>query len=55
MLEGWKITAEWMNSILKMEQIKELFIYYVRKISKKTSIAYPLMRTRMYAYQGVRG
>ena len=41
MLEGWKITAEWMNSILKMEQIKELFIYYVRKISKKLAFLTP--------------
>ena len=30
------------------------FIYYVRKIFRKTNISYPLIRTRTCEYQGVR-
>ena len=29
-------------------------IYYVRKSFRKSNISYPLIRTRGYAYQGVR-
>ena len=32
---------------------KGSFIYYVRKLFRKSNISYPLIRTRMCAYQGV--
>ena len=32
---------------------KELFIWYIRKIFRKTNISYPMMRTQTCAYQGV--
>ena len=34
--------------------ISGLFIYYVRKIFRKTNISYPLIRTHTCAHQGVR-
>ena len=37
------MTSSWTSSI-----------YYVRKISQKTNISYPLIRTRTCAIQGVR-
>ena len=33
---------------------KESFIQYVRKISRKTNVSYPLIQTCKCAYQGVR-
>ena len=41
-------------SMKKVSALKGSFIYYVRKNFWKTNIPYPLFRTRLCAYQGVR-
>ena len=46
-----KVSQETSNEDLNA---KGLFVYYVRKILRKINISSPLIRTPMYAYQGVR-
>ena len=44
----------WMPWTLRDHHYWGSFIWYVRKIFRKTNISYSLIRTRTYGYQGVR-
>ena len=43
-----------LNITGQLKTSKGSFIWYVRKIFRKTDISYPLIRMRICAYQGVR-
>ena len=49
-----KDEAETFIVIIQNEITKESFIYCAGKIFWKTNTSYPLIRTSMHAYQGVR-